>query len=133
MDWDYPAPFSRDRLIATTDIDGLGHANNTCYVIWCEEVSWQHSAELGLDVSDYRRLNRGMAIHRAQYDYFLPGFEGDPIAIGTWLTWSDGRLRLQRQFQVRHRDSGATLMRGRWLLVCVNLETGKASRFPTPF
>ncbi len=133
MQWDYPGPYTQDRTIAAEDIDGLGHANNACYVTWCEDCAWAHSASLGLDVTDYRRLYRGMAINSAEYHYFLPGFSGDPITIGTWLTWCDGRLRLRREFQVINRETGATLMRGQWILVCVNLESGKATRFPPEF
>lgn len=133
LNWDHPEPFVRERVVAESDIDGLGHANNACYVIWCEQCAWQHSESLGLSVRDYQALDRGVAIHHAEYDYFLPSVSGDRLLVGTWLVDCDGRLRLERHFQILNQDSGETVLRGRWKLVSVVLSTGKATRLPRRF
>ncbi len=111
----------------------MGHVNNACYVLWCQDCAWQHSAQLGLTINDYQALNRGVAIREAHYDYFAPGRLGDPLVLATWLTDCDNKIRLQRRFQIVHRLSGATLLRGCWDLICINVETGKPARFPQPF
>ena len=59
--WDYPAPFLHDIVATATDIDNLGHVNNTTYIRWCESIAWSHSAQLGLDADDYVKLKRAMA------------------------------------------------------------------------
>lgn len=133
MEWDLPSPHIQQVTVSAQDIDGMGHTNNACYVIWCEECAWSHSRQLGLSVEDYRRLNRGVAIQHAEYDYQLPSFSGDTLEIATWLVHCDGKLRLQRQFQIRHCASGKTVLRGRWVLICINLESGKPARFPAEF
>ncbi len=133
FDWDYPEPHTFPVRVVAADIDGMGHANNACYVVWCEDCAWNHSQELGLTVSDYQRLDRGVAIHRASYEYYLPAFEGEQLLIGTWLTACDGKLRLERRFQMINLDTGATVQRGHWQLICVTLSSGKATRFPSEF
>ena len=133
MDWDYLAPYIMPISVQSTDIDGLGHANNACYVKWCELCAWQHSEQLGLSVKDYQTLDRGVAIHKASYQYFMPSFEGDTLLIGTWLTSCDQKLRLERRFQILEQTSGSLVLRGHWMLVCTTLSTGKATRFPPRF
>lgn len=133
FEWDYPTPHTYNIKIAKPDIDGMGHANNACYVVWCEECAWNHSQFLGLAVADYQRLDRGVAIHKANYQYYLPSFENEELVIGTWLTACDGKLRLERRFQMINVQTGQTVQRGHWQLICVFLSSGKATKFPVEF
>ena len=55
------------------------------------------------------------------------------LTLATWLTASDGKLTMERRFQlVRERDQ-ATVLRGRWALVCIELASGRARRMPAEF
>ena len=60
MGWDRATPFIIDLQVGAEDIDGLGHANNAVYVTWLERCAWRHSQRLGLDLVEYRRLDRAM-------------------------------------------------------------------------
>jgi len=133
LDWDYPHPFTLPRAPEAADIDGLNHTNNAVYVRWCEQAGWAHSEALGLALDDYRRLDRAMAIRRGEYDYLLPTFASEALVLGTWLVAGDGKLAMERRFQlVRERD-GATVLRGRWDLVCIELTSGRPRRMPQEF
>lgn len=133
MSWDYPAPFILPVAPRSEDIDGLNHTNNAVYVQWCEKVGWAHSESLGLNLDDYRRLNRAMAIRRGSYEYLLPTGLDDELSIATWLLVSDGKLTMERRFQlIRNRDQ-ATILRGRWDLVCIELSSGQVRRMPPEF
>ncbi len=133
MVWDYPQPFTRPVSPKDIDIDGLNHTNNAVYVRWCEEVAWAHSEALGLDLADYQRLDRAMAIRRGEYDYVLPTLLGEQLTLATWLFASDGKLTMDRRFQlIRDRDQ-VTVLRGRWDLVCIELSSGRARRMPPEF
>lgn len=133
MEWQYPAPFTFDLTVDASDIDGLNHTNNACYVHWCESAAWKHSSSLGLEIKDYQKLDRGMALHTAEYQYFLPSFTGEQLRIATWLVSSDKKFRLERHFQINNIETGKCIMKAKWSLICVTLSTGKASRFPTEF
>jgi acyl-CoA thioester hydrolase len=133
MDWDLPRPFTARLSPGSADIDGLKHTNNAVYVQWCEKVAWAHSESLGLRLADYHRLDRAMAIRRGEYDYLVPTVAGEPLVLATWLVDSDGRLSMERRFQlVRERD-GTTVLRGRWQLVCIELSSGRPRRMPAEF
>jgi acyl-CoA thioester hydrolase len=133
MPWDYPNPFTLPLVPEAGDIDDLNHTNNGTYVRWCEKIGWAHSVQLGLGVADYQRLDRAMAIRRGEYDYLLPTQLDDRLTLGTWLFPGDGKLTLERRFQlVRDRDR-ATVMRGRWALVCIEVSSGRARRMPPEF
>lgn len=131
--WDYPHPFLLPLTPSTGDIDGLNHTNNAVYVQWCEKIAWLHSGSLGMDLDAYQRLNRAMAIRQASYDYLLPSNLGDPLLLATWLTSSDGKLSLERSFQLVRQSDGATLLRARWHLVCIDLDSGRPRRLPEAF
>jgi acyl-CoA thioester hydrolase len=133
LDWDYPNPFTVARCPQSADIDGLNHTNNAVYVRWCEQAGWAHSEALGLSLEDYRRLDRAMAIRRGEYDYILPTVQDEALLLGTWLVAGDGRLAMERRFQlVRERD-GTTVLRGRWDLVCIEVSSGRPRRMPQEF
>lgn len=133
MPWDHHQAFLMPVSPREEDIDGLRHTNNAVYVQWCEKVAWAHSEALGLALEDYRRLDRAMAIRRGDYDYLLPTSAGEALTLATWLVASDGKLTMRREFQlVRDRDD-ATVLRGRWDLVCIELSSGRPRRMPAEF
>jgi len=133
MAWDYPNPFTISAVPQAQDIDGLNHTNNAVYVQWCEKAGWAHSEALGLTLADYQRLDRAMAIRRGEYDYVLPTLQGEPLTLATWMLAGSGKLTMERRFQlVRDRDQ-ATVLRGRWDLVCIELSSGQARRMPPEF
>ncbi|MBS1196894.1 MAG: hypothetical protein H6R18_679 [Proteobacteria bacterium] len=131
--WDYPHPFTVAISPGIDDIDGLNHTNNAVYVRWCEEVAWAHSESIGLGLPDYQRLDRAMAIRRGEYDYLLPSFQGDELLLATWLCASDGKLTLERRFQIIRRTDQVTILRGRWDLVCIEMSSGRPRRMPPEF
>src|SRR4051812_15068407 len=131
--WDYPQPFVLSLRPQAEDIDGLDHTNNAVYVRWCEQIGWAHSVALGLGLEDYRRLDRAMAIRRGEYDYLLPTLKNEALTLATWLVGGDGKLVMERRFQlIRNRDA-ATVLRGRWDLVCIEMSSGRARRMPQEF
>ncbi len=131
--WDFDDAYCQSLQVSDADIDGLGHVNNGVYVNWCQDVGWQHSLALGLTLDDYHRLDAAMVIRRANYDYIAAAFKGQRCEMATWLTASDQRLTMERRFQLRRSDDGATLLRGHWQLVCIRLSNGKPRRMPAVF
>ena len=133
MNWDYPQPFTLPAMPQAEDIDGLNHTNNAVYVQWCEKIGWAHSESLGLSLGDYQRLDRAMAIRRGEYDYLLPTARHEALTLATWLTASDGKLTMERRFQLMRNRDQATILRGRWDLVCIELGSGRPRRMPPEF
>jgi len=133
LNWDYPQPYTMALSPSAGDIDGLDHTNNAVYVQWCEKIGWAHSEALGLALADYRRLDRAMAIRRSEYDYILPTAAGDALLLATWLCATDGKLAMERRFQLVRESDGATVLRGRWDLICIEISSGRARRMPAEF
>jgi len=133
LDWDYPHPFILPVTPQPGDIDGLNHTNNAVYVRWCEQAGWAHSERLGLRLDDYRRLDRAMAIRRGEYDYLLPTLLGESLLLATWLVAGDGKLSMARRFQLVRESDGATVLRGHWDLVCIEIASGRPRRMPAEF
>ncbi|WP_375738012.1 acyl-CoA thioesterase [Pseudomonas boanensis] len=133
MSWDLPTPFVIDLRVEADDIDGLGHANNAVYVSWLERCAWRHSQSLGLDLAEYRRLDRAMAVLRHEIDYLAAAYEGQELQVGTWIVESDQRLKMERRFQLVRPEDGTTLLRAKTIFVCIELSSGKPRRMPVEF
>ncbi len=133
MSWGLPDPFVIDIVVQPEDIDGLGHANNAVYVSWLERCAWRHSQSLGLDLAEYRRLYRAMAVVRHEVDYLASAYEGDQLQLATWIVESDQRLKMTRHFQLRRPADDLTLLRAQTTFVCIELSTGKPKRMPVEF
>jgi acyl-CoA thioester hydrolase len=133
MSWDLQTPFVIDLLVGADDIDGLGHANNAVYVSWLERCAWRHSQSLGLDLAEYRRLDRAMAVVRHEVDYLASAYEGEQLQVATWIVESDQKLRMSRHFQLIRPADGVTLLRAKTTFVCIELSTGKPKRMPPEF
>ncbi|MBF0675907.1 MULTISPECIES: acyl-CoA thioesterase [unclassified Pseudomonas] len=133
MNWDLDKPFIVDIEVGAQDIDGLGHANNAVYVSWMERCAWQHSQSLGLDLVEYRRLDRAMAVVRHEIDYLASAYEGERLRIGTWIVESDHKLKMLRRFQLIRADDASTLLRAQTTFVCIELSSGKPKRMPVEF
>ncbi|USW92918.1 acyl-CoA thioesterase [Pseudomonas proteolytica] len=133
MGWDLAKPFIIDLQVVPEDIDGLGHANNAVYVSWLERCAWRHSQRLGLDLTEYRRLDRAMAVVRHEIDYLAAGYEGDELQLATWIVDWDQRLKMTRRFQLMRPCDGTTLLRAQTTFVCIELSSGKPKRMPAEF
>ena len=133
MSWTLPDPFVIDIVVQPEDIDGLGHANNAVYVSWLERCAWRHSHSLGLDLAEYRRLDRAMAVLRHEIDYLASAYEGDQLQMATWIVESDQRLKMTRHFQLKRPADDLTLLRAQTTFVCIELSSGKPRRMPTEF
>lgn len=133
MSWTLPDPFVIDIVVQPEDIDGLGHANNAVYVSWLERCAWRHSQSLGLDLAEYRRLDRAMAVLRHEIDYLASAYEGDQLQLATWIVESDQRLKMTRHFQLKRPADDLTLLRAQTTFVCIELSSGKPRRMPTEF
>jgi len=133
MSWDLPTPFIHERVAVHAEIDGYGHVNNAVYVTWLDDCAWAHSTDRGIPPEVCRRLGRGMAVWRTQINYLVPAIEGDHIQVATWPVRNDQRLRIDRRFQIRRREDGATLLRALIHYVCIDLVSGRARRMPAEF
>jgi acyl-CoA thioester hydrolase len=133
MSWDLANPFVIDIDVVAEDIDGLGHANNAVYVSWLERCAWRHSQYLGLDLAEYRRLDRAMAVLRHEIDYLASAYEGQALQMATWIVESDQRLKMDRRFQLLRPEDGVTLLRAKTTFVCIELSSGKPKRMPAEF
>ena len=83
------------------------------------------------------RLYFGVAVAglvlEALIAYLRPAVLGDAIRVATWLLPAEGRLRIRRRFQVRREAGDATLARAQIEYACIELSSGRPSRWPPEF
>lgn len=133
LPWDHRPAHVIEVTVGPDDIDRLNHANNVTYLRWLEAAAWAHSEAVNLDFAAYQRLGVACVARRHEIDYLGAAFEGDRLAIATWVTENDGRLNLWRAYQIIRLGDTKTLMRARTHWVCARLDTGRPCRMPEEF
>ena len=133
MQFDHPAPHVIELAVQPEDIDAYEHVNNAVYLTWLDRAAWSHSTALGVPLGQCVALRRGMAAHRIEIEYRRAALRGDVVQAAAWIVNTDGRLRVERRFQVLRRADGETLARARIDYVCINLDSGRAVRMPESF
>jgi acyl-CoA thioester hydrolase len=128
-----PAPHIVEIEVLASDIDAYQHVNNSVYLSWLDRAAWSHSAKLGVPLEQCISMRRGMAAHRSEIDYLRAAVLGDRVIVGTWILSTDHRLRVERRFEVRRAPQGELLARARIDYVCINLDSGRATRMPDLF
>jgi acyl-CoA thioester hydrolase len=78
-------------------------------------------------------LDRGMVVLRSVIAYLRPAVRGDAVRVATWILPNQRKVRVSRRFQVLRDSDGATLARAEIEYACVELSTGRPSRWPPIF
>jgi acyl-CoA thioester hydrolase len=128
-----PSAFTSTHRVALEEIDEYAHVNNTVYLQWLDRIAWAHSAKLGMPLEDCLSLRRGMAVRHTRADYLEAALLDDDLLIATWLVTCDGRLRCTRRFEILREADGKRILEAEIEYFCLNLDTGKPSRFPQEF
>jgi acyl-CoA thioester hydrolase len=130
---EFPAAHVIELSVEAADIDAYRHVNNAVYLTWLDRAAWSHSAALGLPLERCVAMRRGMAALRTEIEFVRAALRGDRVQVATWIADGDGRLRVERRFQVVRPADAATLARARTEYVCINLDSGRAVRMPPEF
>lgn len=131
--FDLPHPHLLSVAVDAVDIDAYQHVNNAVYVTWCDRVAWDHSAALGLPIERCLELDRGMAVVRTLITYLRPALPNDRVTLATWIVPSESRLRVRRRFQILRSRDTTTLVRAEVEYACIELSTGRPTRWPPEF
>lgn len=133
LTWDLPAPHAISVIVSAAEIDAYDHVNNSVYMTWFDRAAWDHSAAVGLPVEECLGLNRGMVVLRSVIAYVRPAVRGDAVRVATWILPNQRKVRVSRRFQVLRDSDGETLARAEIEYACVELSTGRPSRWPALF
>tara|TARA_B100001094_G_C17816609_1_gene616420 strand:+ start:198 stop:641 length:444 start_codon:yes stop_codon:yes gene_type:complete len=133
LKWDYKHPHYLTFKVSESQIDILGHVNNKVYLDWCELVSWDHSRSLGVTPEIYKKLKCACVVVNNNIDYVGSLFKDDQIAISTWITQTDSKIKLSRLFQIIRINDNKVIFRSNVNYVCISLESFKPKKMPQLF
>jgi acyl-CoA thioester hydrolase len=120
--------FSRDLVVDASDIDMLGHASNLSVVRWIQDTALAHSAAVGLDMEEYRRLGVIFVVVRHEIDYLRPAFAGDVLVARTWVPVVQ-TAKCFRHTTFARKSDDAVLAKAVTTWALIELDTGRPKRF----
>ena len=119
--------FSHRFRVTAADIDALGHANNTAYVRWIQDVAVAHSEQMGLALADYQSLGAVFVIRRHEIDYLRAAMEGDRLEVRTWID-SARSASCVRATEVVRVEDGAVLVKAVTTWAFIDTQSGRPTR-----
>jgi acyl-CoA thioester hydrolase len=119
--------FAHQFTVAHADIDALGHANNTAYVRWIQDVAVAHSEQMGLALADYQSLGAVFVIRRHEIDYLRAAMEGDRLEVRTWID-SARSASCVRATEIARAADGAVLVKAMTTWAFIDTQSGRPTR-----
>ena len=122
------ARFTHDITIGPSAIDANGHANNVEFVRWMQDAAIAHADAAGCTAA---ALAAGGAwvVRSHRIEYLRPAFEGDRLAVVTWVADFRRAFSLRKYEFVRPVDN-SVLARGETDWVYVDHGTGRPRSIP---
>lgn len=99
-----PAIYLHSHTVRPDEIDRLGHANNLVYLRWMLDAAVAHSAAQGWDSAAYERLGSVFVVRSHTIEYLRPAFEGEEIAVRTWVASFRRASSVRRYEMIRASD-----------------------------
>ncbi|MGB3294714.1 MAG: acyl-CoA thioesterase [Phormidesmis sp.] len=91
------AIYRYDITVPATAIDENGHLNNVEYVRWMQTAAIAHAHHTPC-ARETSAVGATWIVRTHRIEYLRPAFEGEQIAILTWIS-SIGKVRSQRQYK----------------------------------
>ena len=121
--------FTRRFVVPPEAIDAQRHVNNLAYLQWMQDVAIEHSAAVGWTMERYVATDSGWVARSHFIEYLRPGFEGEALALHTWISEAGGRRAVRHYVVVREADR-TVLARAETHWVYVDLATGRPAPIP---
>jgi acyl-CoA thioester hydrolase len=124
-----PEVFTTSFPIPGEAIDELGHVSNLKYIAWMQEIAIQHSAANGWPVERYLEGGAVWVVRSHFITYLRPAFEGEAIALQTWVAEIKQRSSVRKYLVVRTNDQ-KVLVEAQTNWVYVDRKSGRPLRIP---
>ena len=124
-----PATSSADAFeltvaVVPTDIDELGHVNNTVYLRWVQDIATAHWCAIA-SVEAQEAI--AWVVMRHEIDYKAPAMDGDAVLLRTWVGRAS-RLTFERHTEILRAVDRQLLAQARTLWCPISTATGKPTR-----
>ena len=112
--------------VVPSDIDELGHVNNTVYLRWVQEAAIAHWQAIA-SAADQEAIV--WVVMRHEIDYKAPALLGDQVLLRTWVGKAS-RLTFERHTEICRAADRHLLAQARTLWCPISSATGRPTRVP---
>ncbi|MSP11568.1 MAG: hypothetical protein EXR62_01290 [Chloroflexi bacterium] len=111
------------------EVDSFGHVNNAVYLQYLEQAAVEATVAAGFDMAWYAREGTAWVIRKMIIEYLAPALAGDHLSITTWVS-KFGRVRANREYEIRRVADGLLLVRAQADWVYVDRTSLQPARLP---
>ncbi|WP_324292907.1 acyl-CoA thioesterase [uncultured Cohaesibacter sp.] len=117
-------PFEMPIQVQPSDIDMIGHVNNTVYLRWVQEAATSHWDAVAHE-DDHATMF--WLITRHEIDYKRPAFEGEKLIARTWVGYYEHH-KCERFTEIIRVSDNRILINARTIWCPVSQETKRTVR-----
>ena len=122
------AIYRHEFVVQPASVDGNGHVNNVEYVKWMQEVAMMHSDSVECTQAT-REAGATWVARSHRIEYLRPAFNGDSMAVLTWVS-DFRRVRSLRKYKFVRTTDNAVIAEGETDWVFVDAKTGRPISIP---
>lgn len=122
------AIYRYDVNVTASEIDENRHLNNVTYVQWMQDVAIAHANHTAC-TRETNAVGATWVVRAHRVEYLKPAFEGEKIAILTWIT-NIRKGRSQRKYSFFRSADQTVLATGETDWVFVDAQTGRPLSIP---
>ncbi len=122
------AIYRYDFTVPAAAIDENGHLNNVEYVRWMQTAAIAHANHTAC-TRETTAVGATWVVRAHRVEYLRPAFEGEEIAILTWIA-SIGKVRSQRHYKFFRVCDQVVLATGETDWVFVDTQKGRPMTIP---
>ena len=112
--------------VVPSDIDELGHVNNTVYLRWVQDAAVAHWHAIASPDDQNAMV---WVVMRHEIDYKSPAFAEDEVLLRTWVGQAS-RLTFERHTEICRASDRHLLAQARTLWCPISSATGRPTRVP---
>lgn len=124
-----PAIFHHHLVVAATEIDRLGHANNLAYLAWMQAAALAHSAAQGWPAERYEQLGCGFVVRSHEIKYLQSAYDGEALVVRTWVA-DMKKVASTRRYRIERASDGALLASAATQWAFIDIASGTLRRIP---
>jgi acyl-CoA thioester hydrolase len=125
----YTDPVYIHRFTVPADaVDINGHVNNVKYVQWMQDIAVHHYRDAGGN-PPMEAIGATWVARKHTIEYLRPAFEGEEIALLTWVA-NVQRVRSERKYKFVRAKDRVVIARGSTEWVLMNVASGRPVSVP---
>jgi acyl-CoA thioester hydrolase len=124
-----PLTYTRTFQVRYSECDMYEHVNNSHYLRYMAETTFDASSAAGYDMGKYKQIEKNWLIRENEVEFLQPLRYGDTLEVKTWVA-DFRRVQSLRMYEFRLKGSERLIARGQTNWIFLDAKTHRPASIP---